>query len=148
MNTPSTIKIKITNAADGYGVKISTPDRDAFAFAIDELKNVVPSSCRTYDPTKKFWTITDSSSLDDWIYELRRVYDVSADYDNEQPRRPPPPQSIASPFQTLYLLPNAPPEVVKAAYKALAKIHHPDARGNSAKMIEINLAYETLTQGR
>jgi hypothetical protein len=150
MNTPSTIKIKITNAADGYGVKISTPDRDAFAFAIDELKNVVPSNCRTYDPTKKFWTITDSSSLDDWLYELRRVYDVSADYNGEQPNNPPPrpPQSLATPYKTLHLLPDAPPEVVKAAYKALARIYHPDLRGDTAKMVEINRAYETLTQGR
>ncbi len=107
------------------------------------------ASCRTYDPAKKFWTITDSGWIDDWIYELCRVYEVATDYDDEQPSRPPPPpQSIASPFQTLYLLPNAPPEVVKASYKALAKIHHPDARGNSEKMIAINRAFEIITQNK
>jgi DnaJ-class molecular chaperone len=44
------------------------------------------------------------------------------------------------------LLPNAPPEVIKAAYKALAKIYHPDARGDSEKMIAINRAFEIITQ--
>jgi DnaJ-class molecular chaperone len=76
------------------------------------------------------------------------VYAVETVYDDEQPSRKPPPQSIASPFQTLYLLPNAPPEVVKASYKALAKIHHPDARGNSEKMIAINRAFEIITQNK
>jgi DnaJ-class molecular chaperone len=55
---------------------------------------------------------------------------------------------MATPFQTLYLLPNAPPEVVKASYKALAKIYHPDARGNSEKMIAINRAFEIITQNK
>jgi hypothetical protein len=33
----------------------------------------------------------------------------------------------------------------KAAYRALAKKHHPDVGGNAAKMVEINAAYEVLT---
>ncbi len=76
------------------------------------------------------------------------MYTVETEYDDEQPSRPPPPQSIASPFQTLYLLPNAPPEVVKAAYKALSRIHHPDLRGSNEKMIQINRAFEIITQNK
>ena len=33
----------------------------------------------------------------------------------------------------------------KAAYRALAKKHHPDVGGNAEKMVEINAAYEVLT---
>ncbi len=44
--------------------------------------------------------------------------------------------------------PDAPPEVIKAAYKALAKIHHPDLRGNNEKMLEINRAFDVITQNR
>ncbi len=129
-------------------MKIFAADTNAFTFAISELKGIIPVAFRNYEPTKKIWIITDWCHLDEWLDELRSVYAVETEYDNEQPSRPPPQQSLVSPFQTLYLLPNAPPEVVKAAYKALARIHHPDARGDAAKMIEINRAYETLTQGK
>jgi DnaJ-class molecular chaperone len=44
--------------------------------------------------------------------------------------------------------PDAPPEVIKAAYKALAKIHHLDLRGNNEKMLEINRAFDVITQNR
>ncbi len=53
-----------------------------------------------------------------------------------------------TPFTTLHLLPSAPPELVKAAYKTLAKIYHPDVQGDSAKMIEINRAFEIITQNK
>ncbi len=147
MNTTSSIKIKITTTDAGCGVKIFAADTNAFTYAISELKGIIPVAFRNYEPTKKTWIITDWECLDEWLDELRSVYVVKTEYDDEQPSRPPPPQSIASPFQILYLLPNAPPEVIKAAYKALAKLHHPDTRGGgSEKMIEINRAYETLTQ--
>ncbi len=149
MSTTSSIKIKITTTDGGCGVKIFAADTNAFTYAISELKGIIPVAFRNYEPTKKTWIITDWGCLDEWIDGLRSVYVVETEYDNEQPSRPPPPpQSIASPFQTLYLLPNAPPEVIKAAYKALAKIHHPDARGSSEKMIEINRAFEIITQNK
>jgi hypothetical protein len=148
MNTTSSIKIKITTTDGGCGVKIFAADTNAFTYAISELKEIVPVAFRNYEPTKKTWIITDWGCLDEWIDELRSVYTVEIEDDDEQQSRPPPPQSIASPFQTLYLLPNAPPEVIKAAYKALAKIHHPDARGNSEKMVAINRAFEIITQNK
>ncbi len=129
-------------------MKIFAADTNAFTYAISELKGIVPVAFRNYDPTKKTWIITDWGCLDEWLDELRSVYEIETEYHDEQPSRPPPPQSIASPFQTLYLLPNAPPEVVKAAYKALAKIHHPDARGSSERMVEINRAFEVITRNR
>ncbi len=127
-------------------MKIFAADTNAFTYAISELKGIIPAAFRNYEPTKKTWIITDRGCLDEWLDELRSVYAVETEYDDEQPSRPPPPQSIVSPFQTLYLLPNAPPEVIKAAYKALAKIYHPDARGDSEKMIAINRAFEIITQ--
>lgn len=44
----------------------------------------------------------------------------------------------------LYVKPNAPKEVITAAYKALAKLYHPDTGGNAARMQTVNLAYERL----
>ncbi len=148
MNTTSSIKIKITTTSGGGEVKIFAADTNAFTYAISELKGIIPAAFRNYEPTKKTWLISDWECLEEWLGELRSVYAVETVYDDEQPSQKPPSQSIASPFQTLYLLPNAPPEVVKASYKALAKIYHPDLRGSNEKMIAINRAFEIITQNK
>lgn len=53
-------------------------------------------------------------------------------------------RSLKNPHATLFLLPNAPIEVVKAAHRALAQLHHPDVGGDSERMAEINAAYDEL----
>jgi hypothetical protein len=142
------IKIKITTGDENYGVKIFSADSEAFRYTVEQLKEIIPPPLRSYDPTKKIWMITDWDYLNDWLEVLRGNYPIETEFSSTQSSSPPPAQkqNITSPFQTLYLLPDAPPEVVKASYKALAKIHHPDAHGSSEKMIEINRAYETLTR--
>lgn len=49
-----------------------------------------------------------------------------------------------NPDSVLHLAPGAPWEVVQAAYRALAGLHHPDRGGDTAKMQAINRAYEDL----
>jgi hypothetical protein len=44
----------------------------------------------------------------------------------------------------LYVTPEAPPEVIRAAYKALAMLYHPDRGGDGVKMREVNEAFESL----
>ncbi len=70
-----------------------------------------------------------------------------------QERKPPPrtpPRAARSPppraqaHATLFVTPDAPPEVIRAAYKALAMLYHPDLGGDSERMVELNRAYETL----
>jgi DnaJ-class molecular chaperone len=51
----------------------------------------------------------------------------------------------SSPYAILYLTDTAPIEVVKAAYRALSKMYHPDLNpGNEDKMIMINEAYNSI----
>jgi hypothetical protein len=50
------------------------------------------------------------------------------------------------PYAVLNLTNDAPPELVAAAYRALAKLHHPDAGGDEERMKAINNAFEELTQ--
>lgn len=48
-------------------------------------------------------------------------------------------------YKVLGLSPGAPAEVVKAAYRALMKIHHPDVGGDAEKAKEIEEAYRQLS---
>jgi len=50
------------------------------------------------------------------------------------------------PYEVLQVHPSALPEVVEAAYRALALVHHPDRNGNhgQAAMAELNAAYALL----
>jgi DnaJ-class molecular chaperone len=44
----------------------------------------------------------------------------------------------------LYLLEDAPLEIVKCVYKTLATQNHPDVGGDADAMVEINAAYEQI----
>lgn len=55
--------------------------------------------------------------------------------------------ALVQAYAALYLLPSAPHEIVRAAYRALAHVHHPDSGGDHSRMVEINRAYETIKGG-
>lgn len=59
--------------------------------------------------------------------------------------KPPSPSSIPSLYEILEVSVTASPETITAAWKSLAKRHHPDKGGNQARMKEINEAYEVLS---
>jgi len=48
------------------------------------------------------------------------------------------------PYEILKVHPSAKLEEIKKAYRKLVKIHHPDKGGDSAVMLEVNSAWETL----
>lgn len=48
-------------------------------------------------------------------------------------------------YDTLGVLPDATPEDIKAAYRARAKQHHPDAGGDAERFGEIQRAYDVLS---
>lgn len=56
----------------------------------------------------------------------------------------PPPQQTESHYDVLCVTKAAPKQVIQAAYRALAKIHHPDVGGSLQKMQELNRAWEAL----
>lgn len=68
---------------------------------------------------------------------------------------PPPPRETLSPFGAMYLRDNAPDEVVDAAYRALAKLRHPDyacddddRQQRTEAMKRLNTAYEACKKAR
>ena len=112
---------------------------------VEGLKAAVPYRYRDWDPTHKVWTI-DPAYVDVAIAVLLEHFP-----DAEVPRRgrthattttPP----AGSPFAVLHLLPTAPPELVDAAYRCLAKRHHPDVNGDPEAMRVLNEARDALKE--
>lgn len=54
------------------------------------------------------------------------------------------PAATVAAYRTLHLQPSAPDELVKAAYRVLCKLHHPDAGGTTHAMQQVNDAYSKL----
>ncbi|MDP9357642.1 MAG: J domain-containing protein [Chloroflexota bacterium] len=115
---------------------------------VEALKIHIPPHGREYDPLTKAWTVALA-----WagvaIQLLRGVYPDAAVI-GEPGASPAPIRSTDPAYATLHLLPTAPPSVIEAAYRALARDLHPDrlptperATAHEA-MVRVNLAYEAL----
>jgi hypothetical protein len=115
---------------------------------IADIKSTIPPNMREWHSALKVWFI-GLPYLPTLINILKRYFDSSDIYVSRDI-----PNLIAlkdviepleSPYSDLYLLPNAPKEVAYAAYRALAKMYHPDTgRGDLEKMKRINLAWERI----
>jgi hypothetical protein len=138
---------------------------------IVEAIKEMPSYTRRWNPEMRAWWIHEA-----WIDHAEKIikreftgkgssatqddeqdvndYDTFDDFVNGKKREPepePPPRTMFGDslcFATLYLLPQAPLEVAKAAYGALAKLNHPDTttdpttkRTRHTRMVEINDAW-------
>jgi hypothetical protein len=106
------------------------------------IKANVPGRLRAYDPTSRAWHIAPNAWSIIERVALRSGYRI--DNAHTAPRRTA--ADGVEEYNTLHLLPSAPPEVVAAAYRALAKLHHPDAGGDTATMQRINTAYKRLSK--
>ncbi len=54
-------------------------------------------------------------------------------------------EKYADAWAELWLRPGAPREVIDAAFRALARLHHPDSGGSEEAMQRLNAAYRTIT---
>lgn len=92
------------------------------------------------------------------------AYDLEEAFYRQQGKQQQPPQPRATPkadkrprtrpvtkpaptlYQVLGVATDAPKEVIQAAYKALARLHHPDLpNGNAEKMKRVNAAFDVLS---
>ena len=52
--------------------------------------------------------------------------------------------TVTDPYRMLQVIPEAEPEVIQAAYHALARKYHPDMGGSDLQMAQLNAAWETV----
>jgi hypothetical protein len=127
-------------------------DEDDFFLALDDLKETIPAIGRRWDPTNRAWLVGHGYLIPTrrWAHrwfgpdELVLIEDPA----HRQERTPPPRTAPAQddPYRVLHLLPTAPPELVKAAYRTLSKVHHPDHGGDELSMKRLNRAFEKLSR--
>jgi hypothetical protein len=118
---------------------------------VADLKRAVPASYRTYDPEQRSW-IVESTYLSEALRIARHYFEIerlTAQAEIQSHRLADCERVVANAYPDhtrLYVLPNAPRDVIHSAYRALAREHHPDlvgARGHGP-MVEINAAFERL----
>ena len=112
---------------------------------LEALKTTIPYRFRDWDPTRKIWTIYPA------YVDVAIAMLLSHFPDAEVPRRARTrtttiPPAGNDPFAILHLRETAPPELIHAAYRCLAKIHHPDKAGDPAIMRQLTEAHDALTR--
>ncbi len=114
---------------------------------IDALKAEIPGHARTYDPTAKSWTITPayahvaSQLMHDVFPDVEIVDHTAAGSGFDRGGDP-----REAALVVLHLRPSAPAELIDAAYKCLARLHHPDHGGSTATMQLINAAADRIRE--
>lgn len=135
MTTP-----QIVRRWDGAAVLTFPFDR----WLVDALKAEIPGHARTYSPDDRSWTISAAYGH----VASRLMHDVFPDVDVIGAPTPPPfdrgTGTREDPYVILHLRPTAPPELVDAAYKCLARLTHPDRGGDHDTMVRLNEAREML----
>ncbi len=109
----------------------------------------LPFRFRDYAPDDgKLWTIKPPYAEEALTLILRYAPDAEVEYSRQSRthRTDAPPSGGNDYFATLHLRPTAPPELIDAAYRTLAKRFHPDRGGDTATMQQLNGAYAALRE--
>lgn len=103
----------------------------------ETMKKSIPTKKRMWDDQDKCWYVV-KDQFDKLSHLLNEYFDETLLLDF------PAHEVSDSSWAMLYLVENAPLEVVCAAYRALAVKYHPDKGGDVAVMQSINQAYKNI----
>jgi hypothetical protein len=136
---------ELQERADGVQLRFGCGDEHAFGIRLEALKVGIPPHARRWHPDTKTWWVSAAYryALEQWRL---RWFEHSTPSPSPSPWTwaAPPPSGVHGAYAALHLLPTAPLVLVKAAYRTLAALHHPDKGGNAAAMVALNAAYAEL----
>ena len=123
------------NVSDNF--RIWNPRKQAYKIHLLKLDEIIIAA-------KRYFDFIDWTSLPEHV-QIRLALKVGKQRYGNRPTEKISEPPKASPYEMLYLMDSAPIEVVKAAYKALALLHHPDRGGQVERFQQIKEAYEAIT---
>lgn len=112
------------------------------------IKRGIPSRQRRWVPERKVWWFAGGQLASVEALGRKHCGDViylAEQADNEVQMVP---AEQAAAYRALHLQPSAPPELVKAAFRVMCKLHHPDTGGTTRTMQRVNEAYGLLAARR
>jgi hypothetical protein len=130
------------------GCELSCPYDEDF---LQDLKDSIPGFARKWDAERKLWAIK-IPYVEIAVSVARLFFSATERGKREEGAKQSatpcarPHYDPQSDHSVLHLLPSAPQELVKAAYRCLALLNHPDRGGDTATMQKINSAFTRLTK--
>lgn len=110
---------------------------------VEALKMAIPWAYREWDAAAKVWRI-DAAWEDVLLHVLECTHITVVDKRPRLPLPAPAPPALSEACTRLYVTPDAPVPVAEAAYKALARLYHPDVGGDVQLMQALNDAIQTF----
>lgn len=159
--------VRLDRSGLGWKLKFVCDAEASFRDTVQGIKDRVPVYARKWMPDEKVWWIEDGylarvgglfSNYTSMRYTQQAHgawWDSDGEHDDaaHQSSSSPPrshavsmPPEVAKAYATLYVTADAPPEVVKASYRACAALYHPDHGGSLEHMKLVNLAFERAYQ--
>lgn len=142
-------------ASGGWHFAFTADTSEKFNYAVAALKAHLHPAMRKWMPDEHCWWISGPGMvrLYDLFAEVReQLRRMGSNAHRQQNTRQSREQStrgnvapveVAEAFVLMFLVPSAPLPVIKAAYRALANIYHPDHGGTHEQMLRLNKAHET-----
>ena len=111
-----------------------------------QIKYFIPSAGRRWAQETREWIVEERYwwAAEQLLYEWYDDVSIYGTFEDTATRREEPRGETDKALAALWLLPGAPPELVRTAYRVMAHLAHPDHGGSVEKMKQINLAYEHL----
>lgn len=105
---------------------------------IDSIKSFIPCQDREWDPDNKVWVIASKHLA--VVTQLMVKHQIRYIIVDSKTKKAKP----STDRDVLFVTSDAPQEVVKAAYKALCILYHPDRGGDPKKFIKMKEAYDNI----
>jgi DnaJ-domain-containing protein 1 len=126
------------------------PWRWALAFdysptMVAAIKDNIPSRQRKWCPEIRQWWFKADAHMAMLKLAEQHCGSVQHVQDNGAVMPALPAEMVAA-YRTLHLQPTAPDDLIKAAYRVMCKLHHPDKGGMTREMQRVNEAYGRLVQ--
>lgn len=117
---------------------------DYSADMVTAIKTYIPGRQRKWCPDTRQWWFKQEAQLT-MLQLAERFCGNVVHVQEDGCLAPAVPSELVAAYSALHLLPSAPDELVKHAYRVMCRLYHPDKGGTTREMQRVNEAYGRLT---